>query len=489
MNDNEIKKIIKEYSTSLDLKKDIAVILAAGRGERIKSETPKMLHKIWGVSTVLRVLNAVSYGLKSNNIVVVGVKAEEVIKKIGKKKNTIFVFQKQQKGTGHALQVVTNMLKGKNVKENIYVFSGDMGLITVDLIKKIKKKFEKTNCDMLFSTGIIKNSLIENSYGRVIRIPQDGNKGKIIEVKEYKDILNLKNNYYVEYNGKRYNFTKEELLNIKEFNVGIYAFKLEKLLKHIKEISSDNVQKEFYLPDIISIFNSHNLKVETLSTLDNNVVLAFNNKEGLKEMEKIAQSQRYNKLKDIVTFEDKEDFFIADEVIEDILRLDRKNTSLDITIGKGACIYRGVKLAPGVNIGKNSILEGNIKLGRKVIIGEGVFLATFPHQQMEIGEGTKIFQRDIIKGNIKIGKNCEIQSLVNITGSDEFPTMIGNNVLIKGTSYIFGSIVEDEIWIEHSVLINKYVEKIIRKDGSIQPIKHYLPQPQGIDAIRELKKK
>jgi bifunctional UDP-N-acetylglucosamine pyrophosphorylase/glucosamine-1-phosphate N-acetyltransferase len=93
---------------------------------------------------------------------------------------------------------------------------------------------------------------------------------------------------------------------------------------------------------------------------------------------------------------------------------------------------------------------------------------------------------DIIKGNIIIGDNCRIESSVNMTGSDEHPLRIGKNVHIKGTSYIFGSIIDDDLFIERSVIIKKRVEKITKKNGKIQPIRFYMPMPEGIDAIEDL---
>ena len=73
-----------------------------------------------------------------------------------------------------------------------------------------------------------------------------------------------------------------------------------------------------------------------------------------------------------------------------------------------------------------------------------------------------------------------------MTGSNEFPLVIGKNVLIKGRSYIFGSIIEDDIQIEHSVLINKKVERKINEDGIIQPVKYFLPEPEGLNSIKNL---
>jgi len=73
-----------------------------------------------------------------------------------------------------------------------------------------------------------------------------------------------------------------------------------------------------------------------------------------------------------------------------------------------------------------------------------------------------------------------------MTGSDEYPARIGNNVLIKGTSYVFGSIIEDNVWIEHSVLKNKHVRCIKNKAGMVQPIRYILPSPEGINALEDL---
>ena len=135
------------------------------------------------------------------------------------------------------------------------------------------------------------------------------------------------------------------------------------------------------------------------------------------------------------------------------------------------------------------MLEGNIQIGENVVIHENVHLSTYPHQALTIGKNSCILQGDIIKGNLTIGENCQIESGVNMTGADESPTRIGNNVLIKGTSYIFGCIIEDDMWIEHSVLKGKHVERIVRRDGSVQPVRWVLPLPEGLDSIHSLEKK
>ncbi|MFH1613387.1 MAG: NTP transferase domain-containing protein [bacterium] len=490
-NNHKILETIEQLSSEIDFnQKNLSIILAAGHGKRIKSETSKMLHKIWGVSSVVRVSNSAINGLKSQNqIIVIGIKGEQVAKSIGKKENIKFVWQKEQKGTGHALRVALENLDSK-FQGNIYVFSGDMGLVTSSFIENLKEKFEQSNSDLLFITAIFP----QGDYGRVLRVPKNdilGNpsekdENKIIEIMEYKDILSLKKNYEVIFNQRNYSFSQEELLKIREFNGGIYAFKSDKLIKHIKEIKNDNIQQEYYLPSLIPIFNSHHFSINSLQIEDYKEVLGFNTKDVLKKMEIIACQKVYYQLKNIITFEDENDFFIDDEVVKDILELEKSINNLDIVIGKGVKIYQGVKLNKEVQIGKNSILEGNIQLEKNVKIGENVTLSTYPNQKMIISENVSILKGDIIKGCVFIDKNCNIESSVIITGSNEYPVKIGKNVDIKGTTYIFGSVIENDLLIHHSVLIKKCIERIVKKDGTIQPVKFFLPQAEGIDSIINL---
>lgn len=494
----ETLKRLQELSSELDYNSDsLAIILAAGHGKRIKSETSKMLHQVWGVPTVVRVSEAARKGLNSpNQIVVVGIKAVEVAEALGKNEHRLFVFQKEQRGTGDAVRTALDAIPQKDFPWNIYIFPGDMGLLDAEAVAHFKEEFLRNPCNMMVLTGIYEGDPRLNYYGRIIRVPErdvEGNSSgenfkNVIEIKEHKDILALNDEepYLVKYKGRTYAFSKNDLIQISEFNTGVYAFKAAGLFKHIQQLKADNVQRELYVTDLISIFSQHGLKVCATVAKDNRSVLGFNVKSVLKEMEEIARERVYEKLKDIITIEDKDDFFIADEVVEQIIEMDRKNAPLDIVIGKGVHIGRNVKLNKGVQIKNHAYLSGNIILGERVRIQENVHISTYEHQTMKIGNNSEIFKGDIIKGNLEIGEDCKIESSVNMTGSDEFPTRIGNNVLIKGTSYIFGSIIEDDIYIEHSVIKCKHVERTLRKDGTVQPIRYVLPLPEGLDSIKDL---
>ncbi|HPN37822.1 MAG TPA: NTP transferase domain-containing protein [Melioribacteraceae bacterium] len=494
-----VNQLIKEYSTGINYNcKETAIILAAGHGKRIKSHTSKMLHKIWGIPTVERVADACIKALNNVNLImVVGIKAEDVIKVIGKKDNTVFANQAEQLGTGHAVQVGLETIDSSKYEGIVYVYAGDMGLLDDKTVKMFGDKFKESKSDMMVLTGLYEGKPEENSYGRIIRVKEfdvaglssGEDFGKVIEIIEHKDILKLPDDkpYLLNFNGKTYSYQKDELINNNEFNSGVYAFKYNYLAKLIYDIKNDNAQKEIYITDLISIFNKNGLTVSAVSPKEQHVIMGFNNKSVLKEMESIARTIAYNKIKDIVEIDDPDDFFIHDCVINQILELDSKGIPLDIKIGKGVYIGKGVKLNYNLNLLKNVFVEGNIIFGENVKIWENVHLSTFEHQEFFIGNNVEILWNNIIKGKIKIGNNCRIESSVNMTGSDENPLIIGNNVTIKGTSYIFGSIIDDDIFIEHSVIIKKRIDKILKKDGTVMPIMFYLPMPRGIDAVTPLK--
>jgi bifunctional UDP-N-acetylglucosamine pyrophosphorylase / glucosamine-1-phosphate N-acetyltransferase len=497
-NNEDVVKTMNTLSSGINKSvNEIAIILAAGHGKRIKSHRSKMLHKIWEVPTVERVYNACANSIKGINIiVVVGIKAKDVMEVIGKRKSTLFAYQESQNGTGHAVQVALNKVNKDFTDGIVYILPGDMGLIDEETISTIKNKFIEAGSDMLVLTGLFEGDVKSNSYGRIIRVkekdadgkPSGNDTGKVIEIMEAKDIEALPDDkpYRVIYNKKPYEYSKDELKENREFNSGVYAFKYKKLIELISSLSSNNVQNEIYITDLISLFNKKNYSVTATSPHSPYVVMGFNNKSVLKEMEDVARKKVYEQLKDIIEIDDPEDFFIHEEIVEEIIETDKKNIPLDVKIGKGVYIGKGVKLNYNIEFKKNVFVDGNVQFSQNVIIWQNVHLSTFPNQTFKIGNNVEILWGDIIKGNIEIGDDSRIESSVNMTGSDDYPLRIGKKVLIKGTSYVFGSIIEDEVYIEHSVLIKKRVERLMKKDGTVLPIRFYLPMPEGIDAIEDL---
>ncbi len=498
MNQEQILALTKELSTSFNYSsKETAIILGAGHGKRIKSQRSKMLHNIWGVSTVERVVNACKAAIPEINIItVVGIKAGDVMQTIGKRPNSLFAYQAEQKGTGHAVQVGLEVITDKNYSGIIYVFPGDMGLINKEAISDFRTAFLNSGTDMMVLTGIYEGPVELNNYGRIIRVKayddsgvsSGDDEGKVIEIMEHKDILALDASkpYTRIYNNRTYSYTKEELLNIREYNSSVYAFDYKKLVSLVYSIMSNNAQQEIYITDLIALFNSSGYKVSASSPKEQYVVMGFNDKTVLKEMENIFRKNVYDKLRNIIEIDDPEDFYIAEDVVEQIIEMDKKGIPLDIRIGKGVHIGARAKLNYNLWLKRGVFVDGEVIFGKNVRVWEGAHLSCLKGQNFIIGDNVEILWGDIIKGNIVIGDNCRIESSVNMTGSDEFPLRIGKNVLIKGTSYVFGCTIEDDIHIEHSVLIKKRVNRLVKRNGEVQRISYYLPMPSGIDAIESL---
>jgi len=288
---SDIQTHVKKYSFELDENiKELAIILAAGHGKRLKSNKSKMLHTILGVPTVERVLNACRKGVESINcIIVVGIKAEDVMNYLGKRERTVYAYQEEQNGTGHAVQVALQELDKMPDDAIVYILPGDMGLIDAETIKQFREEFLKSNADMIVLTGLYEGKPEDNYYGRIVRVKEKN--GNVIQIMEHKDILALPDDkpFTTIYKGKEQTYTKEELINNNEYNSGVFAFRYEKLAEMIGKLKSDNVQSEIYITDLIALFNENEYAVAAATPEKNYVVMGFNTQEVLMEMNEIAR--------------------------------------------------------------------------------------------------------------------------------------------------------------------------------------------------------
>lgn len=439
---SKVYKKVKEYSAPFDSrKKNLAIILAAGHGKRIKSNTSKMLHKIFEVPTVKRVCNACEIGLQDfNSVVVVGIKAEEVIESIGKQKNISFAYQEVQLGTGHAVQIALKDIP-KDYDGTVFILLGDMGLLDGETINSFEREFKNSNADMMVLTGLYEGTVENNYYGRIVRAQKNtagGKKsklnGKVIEILEYKDILNLdkKKPYVTNCKNEKHKFSRAELLENREFNSGVFAFKAQPLLNLINKIENKNVQKEIYLTDLISLFNQNGYIVEAVSPKEQHVLMGFNNKSVLTEMDTLARKLVYDKIKDAVLIEDPHDFFVHEKVAEEIIERDKNGEILDIEIGKGSYVGEFVSIGFNVRIGRNVKIDGFVQLEN----------------------------------------NISIDSFTNIYGTEKHPTKIEDNVLINGGCVISCSLIGSDSMVEYSIIDNKRLKRKSR-------VKYYKPETVG----------
>ncbi len=481
-NKKNILETIKEYSDTLDYNnKKIVIILAGGQGKRIKSSTPKVLHTIWGVPAIFRLINTVCSSLKTTNqIIIVGNQAEKVIHSLGKTKNRIYVYQEKQLGTGHAIQQVVKAID-KNYQGTIFSFPGDLGLLDKKTINDFQKSYYKSNNKMFLLTGNYDGNPWGNFYGRIIRKKQSK---KILDIVQYKDILNLKKNQFLKIKGEA--FDQEFLINASEFDSGIFAFDFPELAKNIFLLKTNNIQQEYYLTDLVKIYSQKNIPFDSLVVKDMKILTGFNDKSILKEVEKTFQKNYYEKLKNIISIEDEKNFYLSEKTISNLMKKDKQQGPLDINIKSGVYIDENVILHKKINLGKNVRLEGNITIKDGVQIGDNVSITTYPNQKITIASDCVFHGNNVIKGNVKINAGTILHEGVNLTGSNEHPTVLGKKVTIHGSCYLYGCLVESESEIESSILIKQKIKCIKLQNGKVQPIKFIIPPPVGIEALHSL---
>ncbi len=236
--------------------KTAAIILAAGKGVRMKSDLPKVSHLVMGEPMIVRVLHAVNELKLDRVFVVVGYKAE-LVKEECEGFDVTFVEQKQQLGTGHAVSQAAPLMKGDMV---VLVLNGDMPLITSDTLKALIDFHQK---DPSVSATVMTAVLPDpGSYGRIVR----DNSGRVVKIVEKKDA------------------TAEELL-IKEINTGTYCFSSRALFAALNEVKPDNAQKEYYLTDVIGILKRKDLTVIAYKAEDPNETLGVNTIDEIKNIE------------------------------------------------------------------------------------------------------------------------------------------------------------------------------------------------------------
>ena len=225
------------------------VIMAAGKGTRLKSRRPKVLHQVGGKPLVEHVIGAAAQAVEPKDIyVVIGHEAEAVRAALAHT-GVRFVVQAEQRGTGHAILTARPEVEGY---ETLIVLSGDAPMITTETILRLRDFHLEQQAAMTILTARPPNP---TGYGRVIRKTAD--KPEVLAILEQKAL-------------------KPEQLSAPEINSGIYAFRAEPLFKHIGQLSTDNAHGEYYLTDMAALLGKASERVVALETADVHEVLGAN---------------------------------------------------------------------------------------------------------------------------------------------------------------------------------------------------------------------
>lgn len=397
-----------------------ALVLAAGEGKRMKSETPKVLHKVCGKEMVNHVIDTLRSSGISDVAVVIGKGAEKV--KIGtESRNVAYCLQEEQLGTGHAVMCASEFLKGK--KGNVLVFVGDGPLVRKETVEELMEKAIQG-----FKATILTTKLEDGGkYGRIVKDEH----GNVIKIVEYKDASPCE-------------------LKINEINAAMYSFDIEELLSALKELKNDNAQGEYYLTDVISIMKSKGLKISALP-VSKEETLAANSRVELAMLEKILKNRINNfHMENGVTIIDPYNTYIGQDVV----------IEKDVTIYPGnyiegkTVLKEGVILYPNSRI-KDSVIHKNVNISCSVIIesivGENTTVGPYAYLRPEtvvgvgarigdfveikkstIGDGTKVSHLTYI-GDAEVGSHCNFGCgtvVVNYDGKKKYKTVIGNNCFI-----------------------------------------------------------
>jgi bifunctional UDP-N-acetylglucosamine pyrophosphorylase / glucosamine-1-phosphate N-acetyltransferase len=242
----------------------LAVVLAAGKGTRMKSDLPKVLVPVCGRPMIEYVLDALIQGGIQRIIAVIGYRAELVRETLNGRKNLSFALQAEQLGTGHAVMVCRELLA--NYDGPVVVVAGDAPLMQADSVAALLAEYDRQPAACVIGTAYSDDP---TGLGRVVRDKD----GKFLGIVEHRDAT-------------------EEQRQIKEVNMSYYVFNCQNMLDALDYIRPNNDQGEYYITDLPKVFHSRDLEVRALPVLKPYEVLAINNMDELaiveSEMKKIT---------------------------------------------------------------------------------------------------------------------------------------------------------------------------------------------------------
>ena len=405
------------------------VIMAAGKGTRLRTRRPKVLHEVGGKALLSHVIATASALAEREDIfVVIGHEADRVREAVGGT-GVQFVEQKEQRGTGHAIQCAREAIEKY---DHILVLSGDVPLISATTLQHLMTMHLAQGAAMSILTAVPENP---TGYGRVIR--------RSAEMSEVDAIVEQK-------------ALKPEQRGIGEINSGIYAFKTQPLLAHIDRLSSDNAHRELYLTDMAAHLNAAREKVIALPASDAEEVRGGNTIAELMAMDEKMRLATANRMMAAgVTIFRPETCVIdadveveADTIIEPFVQL-LGNTRIgtdgrirsysvienctlgnDVLIRQG-CILAESSVADGARIGPFAHLRPGSEIGQDAHVGN--FVET---KKTKLGKGAKANHLTYL-GDAEIGAGSNIGAGVitcNYDGVSKHRTTIGQGAFVGSDS-------------------------------------------------------
>jgi bifunctional UDP-N-acetylglucosamine pyrophosphorylase/glucosamine-1-phosphate N-acetyltransferase len=340
------------------------VVLAAGRGTRMKSARPKVLHMVGGRPMIERVLSAASFLGPSTTTIVVGHQASVLEQALARHTGLTFVVQEPQLGTAHALLTTKSALRDR--QGTIVLLSGDVPLLTAETLRALVETHQGARAAATVVTATVP---APRGYGRIIR-----SGAEIARIVEDRDASPAER-------------------EIREINAGIYAFELDGLFGALRGIAAANAQQEYYLPDLVSIYRRQGLAVATLEVSNPDEIRGVNSRAELAEMNRIVQQTTNDALMASgVTLEDPATTYVEPDVQIGHDTILRPGVYIEAgsVIGSGCTIHSGSRIVRSFLGDRVTILNHSVITDSR--IGSDATVGPFAHLRGEssVGEGAKV---------------------------------------------------------------------------------------------------
>ncbi len=408
-------------------------MLAAGKGKRMKSSLPKVLHPILGKAVISYVIDAIKRVNPERTVVVIGHGSEEIEKTLNSYRLE-YVIQSEQLGTGHAVLSAKDVLKGFN--GHILVLNGDSPLVRPETLKRFITSHLKTKNSLSILTANLENP---TGYGRLIR----NSKGDVLEIVEERDAS-----------------SKEKVIT--EINSGIYCVESRLLWRILEKVRRNNYQKEIYLTDIVYLSSSAGERVNGFLIKDAEEVLGINNRVELTTAEGIMR-ERVNDhmMMSGITIINPQDTYISSQVSIGFDTIIYPNTYIfgDTRVGKRCRIGPSVwiedsRIGEGVIVNfssfiSKSIIEDDARVGPfahirpESKIFKGAKIGNFVEiKKASIGLGSKVPHLSYV-GDASIGQRVNVGAgtiTCNYDGFDKYETVIENDVFIGSDTMLVAPI-------------------------------------------------
>ncbi len=406
------------------------VILAAGQGIRMRSELPKVLHRLAGKTMLEHVYNSASLVNHRQVYVVYGYGGDQV-KNAHAELDVEWILQKEQLGTGHAVKQALPHIPDQ---DHVMILYGDIPMITSDTLHKLEQAASASGFSLL--TTCIDNP---TGYGRIIR----NDIGDVVRIVEEKD-------------------AEGEERSICEINTGIMVVAAGPLKRWIKALKNKNTQKEFYLTDIVEMAVNKGMTVSTIDPGSAVEVRGINDRAQLAEIERYYQliqahqlMRRGVSIMDPSRFDLRGDVEIGQDIMIDInvLLEGRLKIGNNVTIGANCCIRESI-IGDNVDIMPNSVIENAIigngcrigpfaRIRPDTLLDDNVHIGNFVEvKKSQIGKGSKINHLSYV-GDSEVGKNVNIGAgtiTCNYDGANKHKTIIEDDVFIGSNTQLIAPV-------------------------------------------------